>query len=351
MSAISPSDIAPSERVSQASWQDVRRLLAGVIACAALFNLVAIWFLEHHSPNRAPRVVKAQWRLLDAADRTTNWLILGDSSGLQGVVPKLLDERLGGRSVNLGTTRRMLATNDAWMLNRFIARHGPPQGVVLVHAYEVWHGEREWLIEAMPDIPLAWGFWNRLDPPLPLQPAEQVRVFLSRYVPLYADNQSLPRAFQYPWKVARYFFSVGIDETGYMPVKSANPRQVEEDYRQHIEAVRGRRFHISEINRQALERIRALAETHGFDVYLANSPLYQGLYDDPEFRAYFRQVQEALRAFAATCPRIHYIAQEPSTFPKDQMENCDHVTAPASREFTRRLAEEILQLRAASAQR
>ena len=334
-----------------ASWKDVRRLLLGIVVSLVVFNAAARWFLTYHSPDRTPRVTRAKWALASEAKPGTDWLILGDSSGLRGVVPTTLNAQLGVRSVNLCTTRRMLAVADAWMLTRYLQRHSPPRGILLVHTYEIWHGDRDWLVAAMPDLPLPWGFWNRLDPPLRLRMAEQVSAFLIRHVPLVGDNEALAQAFQYPWKVKRHFFSIGVDENGYMPIARGNPRQVEQARRLAVEAVRGRTFHLSELNRQALQRIRELAETRGFDIYLANSPMYEGLYRDPGFQAYFRQVQQELRAFAATSPRIHYIAQEPWTFPKDQMEDCDHVTAPASQEFTRKLAEEILQLRAASAQR
>lgn len=334
------------ERVPHATWRDVRGVVFGTLLGVFLMNLAAWYFLAHHSPNRGPRVVKTKWQLIERGPRGTDWLILGDSSALRGVVPALLDERLGTRSVNLGTTRRMLVTSDAWMLERFIAQQGPPKGVLMVHVYEVWHGDRSWLISSMPDIPMGWGFWERMNLKLPLTPSEQYSVFLSRYVPLYSRNQTLATAIQYPWKAGRYFSSIGVDETGYMPIKRASPRQVEDDKQRNIEMVRGKRFEMSAINLQALERIRALAEQHGFDVYLANSPLYQGLYEDPEFFEYFQQVQAALREFAATSPWFHYIAQEPWTFPKEQMENCDHVTEPASRVYTEKLAEEIIEIQA-----
>lgn len=328
--------------VPPATEREVRLLIAGTLICVLLFNALALWFLANHSPNRGPRAVKMKWGLANHAPEGTNWLILGDSSALRGVVPKILDARLGVRAVNLSTTRRMLVVGNAWLLDRFIAHHGPPQGVLIVHVHEVWHGDRDWLLTELADIPLPWGFWNQMNPPLPLTPREQFRVWLGRYVPIYGDNQSLGDVFRYPWKVARYFHSTGVDETGYMPIKHASPAQVEEDRRRNVEAVRGQVFHISAMNRQALEHIRGLAGQHGFDVYIANSPLYQGLRDDAEFKAYFRQIQAAFQAFAATSPRLHYIAQEPWTFPADQMENCDHVTEPASITYTHKLADEIL---------
>ncbi len=333
------------EHVPPATWVDVRSVMVGTLLWVLALNVGAIWYLANHSPNRGPRVIKTKWRLLDEAPHGTNMLVLGDSSGLRGVVPKILNERLGVQAINLGTTRRMLVTTDAWMLERFIARHGAPERVLVVHVYEVWHGDKDWLVSAMADIPMNWGFWERMKPASPLLPSDQFRVFLNRYVPLYADNQSLATLFQKPWKAARYFASIGVDETGYMPIKSANPREVEADRARNLAAVRGKTFVMSGMNRMALERIRELAEAHGFDVYLANSPLYEGLYKEPEFKAYYQQVQGALRAFTATSPRLHYIAQEPWTFRKDQLENCDHVTEPASVIYTNKLADEIRRLK------
>jgi hypothetical protein len=330
--------------VPPATWPEVRALIAGTLMPVVLVNALVAWVMPNHSPDRGARVSRTKWHLVERAPAGTDWLILGDSSALRGVDPQLLDRRLGTRSINLGTTRRMLVTGDAWLLSEFIRRRGPPKGVLLVHVHEVWHGDRSWLVSSLSDIPKPWGFWARMDPPLPLAPGEQWRVFLSRYVPLYADNQSLAVTLQYPWKFIRYFSSIGMEPNGYMPVDRTNAGEVDQDLRRNLDDTRGRRFEISAINLEALGRILALAEQHGFEVYLANSPVYQALYDAPEFRAYFRQVQAALRALDAAEPRLRYIAQEPSTFPKEQMENCDHVTSEASPAYTNRLADEILAL-------
>ncbi len=119
-----------------------------------------------------------------------------------------------------------------------------------------------------------------------------------------------------------------------------NPEYVEAQKKTNIEFAKKNKFKLSENNSKALERIVSLAEKHDFNIYLANSPIYEKLYEDKDFKAYYSQLQDTLGAYAAKSDRVHYI-REPITFPKEQMENADHLVYSAAKVYTNKLISEI----------
>lgn len=341
MATADEKDRLPAECVRPASWRDVTGCLLGVLLVVAVTNSVTGPVLRRRLADLNIRMMAKKWNMLLNPQQPVDWLILGDSSCKQGVVPEVLNTRLGARSFNACTVGAMLTVGDAWMLEAYLKKFGPVRAALVVHVYDVWAREKSELLLAMMEIPLPWGFWNHLSPAIAMSPSEQTQLFLSRYVPLYSENRSLSRIIQWPWTVRKSQAEIQAD--GYARWERPDPAQVEVDLQGHLEKLRRRKpFQMSEINRVGLVQLRELAETYGVDIYLANGPIYEGLYQHPEFQAYFKQVEAALEEFAATSPRIRYLAGAPQLFSKEEMVNTDHLIHTASQAYTRSLIEEIL---------
>ncbi len=338
MKPVEPSAL-PSDVVTPATGRDVIAMIGGVLLVVLLLNGAVLWYLQAWSPNVGYRLISAKWKLLLGLERPVEWLVLGDSTGNQGVVPAVLRERLGVRAVNLCTIASLLAVGDVWMLETYIHRHGSPRAVLIVHAYDMWERDLDAMEPVIMKIPLAWGFWERMEPRIAFGPRQQWSLLLSRYLPLYADNRSLPLVFKYPWRLLRDTFH--LEDDGYMPVDDANLEGVTRDFEAHLAALRQRAFRLSPINHLALARLRELAEQHGFEVYMVDSPVYDRLHVSVEFQAYFRQVRQMLADFAAMSPRIHYLEGVPRVFPADRMVNADHLVHTASMEYTQRVVDAI----------
>lgn len=325
------------ETVGGATPRQVRATIAGVLLLVALANAAAVILLDHRPVNLGYRIIKEKWRLLLAQREPADWLVLGDSSGNQAVVPEVLGQTLGGRALNLCTIGALGAWNDAWMLDTHIDRVGPPRHVVLVHVYQVWEGEKN--VEGLAQVPLPFGYWRGADPPMPLDAAETGRLFLDRYLPLYSQDRALATLVQYPWRVFGRPFEIGPQ--GFMAVTKPTPEVVLKDAESHREYLAKREFSLSAPNRAALERIGARAESHGFDVYVALGPVFEGLAADRAYRTRLAAVTQALTEVASRYTRLHVLGGEPMAFPAEQMQNADHLVETAARRYTERLARAI----------
>ena len=91
-----------------------------------------------------------------------------------------------------------------------------------------------------------------------------------------------------------------------------------------------------------MQTIVDLAEEHAFDVYLVDAPVYEGLLATESWRPYYDQVRAALDAVASQSPRVRHIPARPIAFPKEQMQNCDHIVAASVKGYMETLFSEIV---------
>ncbi len=337
-----PPQILPHEVVRPARWREVLVTIAGAIALIMGANSAADWFLNYLTVNRGYFLVSRKWDILSDLDRPADWLILGDSSCNQGVIPERLSTKLGGTAVNLCTFGPLLTLDDVWLLDEHIRQLGPPKHVVIVHVYDIWQREiGEDTIAHIAQIPRSPAEIATFDPPLDLNQEDQIKLFLHRHLPLYSSNETLSDWIQEPIESFHESREFTVSQTGFMPIEQAAPLYVRRDVHNHLESVREETFAVSDINRAAMQRLQKLAEQYEFDVFLANSPIYEGLYQEPDFQRYFRRVQRQLIAFDRESDRLHYILRDPVTFRADQMRNTDHVITSAADIYSDRLAEAI----------
>jgi len=239
--------------------------------------------------------------------------------------------------LNLCTTADMLAVNDAWMLDAYIKRVGPPKHLMIVHVWHLWH--RDVTGESFAYIPMPWGFWTEYEPRLQLNLEDQAQTFLRRYFPLYYQNTSLGWMIRKPWAIRRG--QLKLDSDGFMSETKADPKEVEADAKRHFNFVRKEKAHLSAVNRQGLEAIGLLAERYGIKVYIAPGPIYQGLYDDTVAHSHIEQLWREVAAVFTRNQNIHWVLKEPMVFPKEEMQNTEHVTLSAAHVYTESLAQAI----------
>lgn len=309
----------------------------------ALANLGANVYLKNFPENRGYWLIQQKWSMLLNLKQPVDWLVLGDSSCNQGVIPEILETQLSGKAINLCTIGDTIVLNDAWMLSKHIKKYGAPKNIIIIHVYDVWSKEINWNVTSQ--TPLAWGYWNELEPNFDLGFAEKRKVFLSKYVPLYSQSTSFKELFE---ESDRLFKGKDyqLSEGGFMAVKDANSWEVEEDVKRHLRGIsKNPQFSFSSTNQKALEAIIKLAEEYDINIYLANSPIYNELYQNPDFKAYYNQVQTELKSISDRHKNIHYIMAQPMTFSKAQMQNADHLIASAAESYTKQLANEIKQLK------
>jgi len=328
----------PQEIARPVRRKEILLTLLGSLLILLLANVATILYLPKHGTNWGDRIIEYKWQMLLHMDEPVNWLILGDSSGATAVVPSIIDQTLGGTSVNLCTHGGLGIVNDAWMLDTYIERFGPPKAVLLVHFPSAWNTNP--VLYSLLQIPLGWGFWSRLQPPVELSPKQSFDAFLTRYAPLYSHSTTMNLLLKTPWLASAS--DPSFQDNGLLLLPRADPSAVIAQAQEMISSVTGTEVVFNEVAEGAFEHIAALAEQFNFDVYLANGPIYEGLTENQEYLAYLSRFGDWLDTFAAKHERVHYVLRKPVTFPADLMELTVHVIGSAAPQYTEALVSDIL---------
>jgi hypothetical protein len=323
----------PVEAPPESSARSVAASIAGIVVVLLVANAVAGRVLGEYTANLGYALTARKWELLLDRSKPLEWLVLGDSTCNQGLDPHVLEQVLGADVLNLCTVASGLALDSAWMLDIAVDRLGPPEGVLLIHAFHVW--ERGFAEHSLARVPLDWGFWERLEPRLDLDLRQQLAAFVHRYLPLYSEHLSLARMLRAPWKTRTHF---AVDDRGFMAEESPNPASVDRDAERRLDAIAKQpRFAPSSENRRALAQIAGIADREGFPVYLANPPVYRGLAESPLFQRRHAEIAGMLEDLASRHANVHFVDRE-FRFARTSMQNADHLVADAAARYTRELA-------------
>jgi len=305
-----------------------------------LLNTLAGIYLSERQGNRGYALIDRKWELLTGLDESVDILIVGDSSCNQGLMPSIVSERLDATSLNLCTIGALLAVDDVWMLEYYLGKHDKLSAVILVHAYNVW--QRPLSPVAVAQVPQPWGFWKRMRPSIDFEVPQLGKLFVARYLHLIAQNTTLKNALMYGWR--RRESVSKFRPSGFMEYNIPRPQRVLRDSRNHVNFVSGNQFRMSAENRQALEQAALLADERNFQLYLAHSPMFAGLYENSELKRYIRDLNGELADFAAGHDRVHLLDPNPEVFAETEMESADHLVLDAARKFSAIVADKILQL-------
>lgn len=330
----------PPEIPAPHNWRDLAVLGLGVLFVVACFNMLAGWYLKDHTLNRGYWIVSQKGKLISSLQMRDYWLIVGDSSGNFGIVPELLDKQLGTKSVNLCTIADMLTMDDFFMVDAYINQHGPPAGVLMVHAYDAWPRQGEIGAFARSHWPV-----EKISTFLDLDGFDRLELLIRRYFPLFSESTTLTKMSLMPRTA---FFRKGLPFTiypdGYMPLLSASPG-VDGDARFHLRRIKEIAPEISIPNQAGLQALADLAERYKFNVYMVNSPVYERLRQHQNFVNYFQTIQTKLLNIANRHQRLHMLPfGEDLTFSAKQMENVDHVIFSAAETYTAQVAARIQAL-------
>jgi hypothetical protein len=329
----------PKEIIPTATKREISGVILGTVICAIVFNILAIFYLAVYSPNTGYLLIAEKWKIMQGLDNPVDLLILGDSSGNQGVDPDVVKNRTGMSAVNLCTIGGTIALNDAYILDAYIEQHGAPKAVVVVHGYDVWSRTIEDNIGSLAKIPGDW--WNR-EPDLDIGLKDKVRIHLDRFVPLYSGTISLGMVMQYPFIAFKRGLH-SLKANGMVHEMRADPDEVDDDMTFHLDYIRylGDADAVAEPNRRALAYIGELALRHDFDVFVANGPVYDRFAADEEYLEFYRRLHDELKTIIESNPRLHFILNPPAVYTASQLQSVDHIVGPAVTDFTTRITNEI----------
>lgn len=333
--SILPDERAPSVRRRVLVLQALVLLAVGVG-----LNLGVRALLQSHPEWDNPTYVAfvTQWNRLLNLDEDVQTLVLGDSSGRHGIDPRALDEALATSSINLCTIGNAAVLNAAWQLETYLREHPAPRRVILVYVYDVW--PRRIALPLISRVPLRWNYWSSMRAEWEPDLGQTADLLLERYAPVISQDQTVGELALRPWDRPH---AIHFDEAGFSPIWRGDPDFVRKDREGQLWAARHAPWRLSEENRRALQAISELAHDHGFDVYLANAPLVEGLLEDGTFAEYYREAQRTLDQAVAGMPRVHRILRDPAVFPLERMQNSDHVLREATGDYTRMVAAAVAE--------
>jgi len=148
-------------------------------------------FLQKFPVHKGVNRLWQKWPLLEIQQEPVDWLIMGDSSCGQGLRPDIFEKNFGGNAINLCSIANATVINDAWQLQRYIEKVGPPKNLVLFYVFHIWERDEQQLIAMFDQIPLNWGFWNNLEPSITLTWYEQLELATRPVTALYSYNLSV----------------------------------------------------------------------------------------------------------------------------------------------------------------
>lgn len=320
----------PSEQPSIIPINKLIKIILYVIFFVSLVNLLAYFYLQYFNPNKAYALIQHKWEILKKSS-TVDWLILGDSSGNQGVDPKWFKKKENVEALNVCTIADLLIINDLWQLESVVKQGNKPKNILLVHTYDIWHRDQipTGYASQIPAIPS--------DFPLSKYAISNVKRLVMNALPINFQRASLGHVLQHSslWGKRNY----GWEKDGFECIEKADIKEVRRDAEVHLEFVKNNNLKISTINEQALMELANLAKAEGIKVYLTQAPYYFALAQDENFINYQQDLEGYLKSF---CEKNNwtYLA-DIQMFSESEMENADHVTMEGAQEFTKGILKQL----------
>jgi hypothetical protein len=344
--------ILPIEVVNRATWREL--ITIAVIGIVAV--LVANVILAHSGAGdiQGHNVVgRNKWQHIQSPKHPIpKLLILGDSSALYGVSSTELDSALNTCTWNYATTAAALTLEDALMLDKFISQHGPPEDVLIVHTYDLWHRGVNRLFWA--NYPVFWETRALFEGTGAFALADVIMIAAMRALPMVHLREIIAYYARVPWRipVEKEYKEWSVDSLavhGQFRVDTRKPSAVEADRISHLVSNipnAGRPTDpISTQNRVGLDLIAEMSAVHNFPVYLANGPVFDQLSTDSSFMKVFARIDSALSSYANGHESVHYIGLLDKHPLEDMKDSVEHLVAEASDIYTRRLAQYIQNIR------
>ena len=332
----------PQEHLSSSSWKKVSMQLLGSLLFLLILNFGMLWYLGNYTSNYGFWTIHQKWQLLEDLEQPVDWLILGDSSCNQGVMPSIIETELGETALNLCTIGNLGTINDLWMLEEYIDRFGPPKHVVIIHVFDIWHRPLDQVIFGQ--VPRPWGFWEHHTLGSYLFEDEEIRqeTFIEKFIPLYSQSRAITNILRSTVVLQHNPLKPNwhLEADGFLVATEPHPDVVVAGAQDQIKFASENVFSISPTNDMSMQEIGVLADSYGFQVYLVNSPVYQGLYDHAAYQSYLAGVQDKLAEFDSDSSYVFHIAGV-RTFPAEMMQNPDHLILAGAAEYTHWLVEQI----------
>ena len=290
------------------------------------------------------RTVAAKWELASAGAPAGGIVVIGDSSGNFAVETTVLEERSGVEARNYCTYGRFLNLGAGWFLDR--AWRAPRR-----RRRSYWWswdlGRSRWRRTGSPSpaFPRRSGIGPTRIPYVALPVAEALQFAAARLFPLYAQHRSFEGGIRKGlWQIDGSRLPIGPGGTSVLP--RAYPNGVAP----FAEKVLGELADMgqgpvpSARDRAAMRGLVRAADERGFDLVFVDGPVWEGLADREEHRAFLARVHGFMDEICEGSERAQRLPGGLQVFPSDVMENPFHLTGPAAAVYSAELAARLGEL-------
>jgi len=326
---------SPTENLGPASWSELGRLVSLLFFVYLGVNAALGRVLKYHSHNIGYQTEKTKWRILRELKSPVDIVILGDSTGNQGIVPAVLNARLHCTSLNLCTNAGG-APNDLWILDAYIKKFGAPRCILLARLFDI--GERPPIAKKLViQLPFNLWEWSHLKPKPPFTMADWIDLVVAKTFPAIPQDSTLSDVCRFPFEFDEKqptFTSDGFrivfhqDELSFQNLDPSGFSS--KKIPAHL---------LPEGEKAILAHLSQLADQYGFRVYVVNQQFYEKLYDQ-HLADYLTVLYNDYREYLADKKRVRVLTK-PILWKKYQMADPHHVRYPAAFQFTQFLADEL----------
>jgi len=319
----------PPERQTRVTTKEL--VLSGVLVLLMFLiaNLGIAVYLRYQPINWGHRVIQYKWSLLREVSAKVKWLFLGDSSGNQGLSVSEFQSLSGDSGLNLATYGGMGLVGDAMSLEYYIKHIGVPENVMLIHVYDGWARDLDYM--ALSNVPVSESVFGQLDFDPLKSVSSKIKFVIYNTLPLITQGGGIGQVLKHGGVKS---VLLDFDETGYMAWEKNDPEIVRENLNGHLSFLSNQKFSISEINKQSLDFIERLADVHGFDVYIFNSPVLDRLGKNERFLDYYGELNRWMEERLKNSSHVYWMSPKPFLFPERYMIGVDHLTTVGAKLYT-----------------
>jgi hypothetical protein len=338
----------PEETYASSRPRTVGTLLALVVILVLTANAALVGMLRWYRMEASPEteVVAGKWRHLSVTEDPYDILLVGDSSGLIGVDPRIIAERTGLTCYNACGFGDLLAVNESWLIQHLEGLGRLPRYVVSIHVYDIWERNDARLRQQLDLFPAEVLPWKRYHPAM-VVPKIGVRQRIHDALPLAFIPKEARMAIRAAVLEGIGQRDVRTDALGLSRLPSPNVEGTLRNVRSHeqrLEEGASRTPSLSAANQSAYDRMLDVLDRNGSRLLAVEAPTADGLAKNPHYLERLEHNQRMLYALARSRAGFRMAPTGREGFAADRMQNADHLADDVHRaEYSHRVAMQLMR--------
>ena len=323
------------EILPASDWRQVRRIMGGTLLLFFILGQVFWLFFAYDSDNPTYRVAEYKWRMIQDLHEPVDVLVFGDSAAGASVVPEVIQQVSGLRTLNLAVAQGISAVSDLWLLDAYLKRFGAPKWVVWCREDSTWRiqvPETKYLMQ----FPLTPWEWITLDFKPPFSLSDWGHLFLMLAFPVMRPDVRIQHRLVLDASPRTQF---AVTQSGGVVIWGVD-REFKAGLQLQSRDESPELPFMLPLNATSLQQVLLRARERKFRVLIVAPPIYDKFVHGDrldrirKLRLVFSQLarQEPLVTFDETLYRYN----------KSQMRDMDHVPYTTALDYSRRLGKVLV---------